>query len=72
MSFPKGKLDNQKNERAIAEHGKILTIMMQEEKKNRQRETESLKRKSDKNLPYYWLKFIGVFYCGRKRKVCVT
>lgn len=42
------KLDDKKNERAIAKHGEIFTIMMQAEKKNLDKETESLKGKSDK------------------------
>lgn len=62
------KLDDKKNERAIAKHGEIFTIMMQAEKKNLDKETESLKGKSDKNLSYYWLKFMVFFIVGKRER----
>lgn len=60
MSSLTEKLDSKKNKRAIAEHGEIFPIVMQAEKKNLMGK-QSLKRKNDKNLQYYWLKFIGIF-----------
>lgn len=45
--FLKVKLDN-KNERATTKHEEVFTIRMQAEKKNLDKETESLKGKSDK------------------------
>lgn len=48
MSFLKEKLDSKENERTIAERGKIFTIRTQAEKKDLERKTESLKRKTDK------------------------
>lgn len=70
MSSPKEKLDNQKNERAIAEHGKIFTIMMQAEK-TRVWETESLKRTSDKIYLLIGSSLLVFFFIVGKREVCV-
>lgn len=59
MSSLKEKLDSKKHERAVTEHGEIFTITPEHGGKNL---TENKKfKESDKNLPYYWVKIIGVF-----------
>lgn len=60
MSSLKEKLDSKKHERAVTEHGEIFTITPEHGGKKKLTENRKFKE-SDKNLPYYSVKIIGVF-----------
>lgn len=69
MSFLKEKLDSKENERTIAERGKTFTIRTQAEKKDLERKTESLKRKTDKIYLTIGSNLLAFFNVPKKRDI---
>lgn len=67
MSYLKEELDIKKNERPIAEHGKIFTVTIQADKTDLDRKTQ-FEEKEGCNLLKHWLTFIDGFLMWGKKK----